>query len=99
MAWWLALCGFFMEAVNLQSFHMFINSDYIIDLYDVKDSTMSNPKILSPLFLCHPYLYPSFFNLKKFFLFSSLPSFLCMHVYIRSRGLIGGKGPKCNFVN
>ena len=35
-----------------------------------------------------------FFEFKEFFLFSSLPSFLCMHAYIKSSGFTGGKETK-----
>ena len=47
------------------------------------------PYLLSFLFILS--LYPLFFNSMKF---SSLLSFLSMHVYIKSSGFIKGKGPR-----
>ena len=72
----------FVEAMNLQSFQIIENNisevlhyrDYIVDLYGVKDSTMSNYKcamlflILSPSFLYHPHTLHSLI-LRNFFIF------------------------------
>ena len=48
--------------------------------------------ILSPFFLYHPYIPHSL--IRRFFLFSSLPSFF-MHACIhKASGFIGGKGAR-----
>ena len=69
-----------------------------MDLYGVKDSTMSYSKCAMPSLSCllsfHTIPISLFFEFEDFFLFSSLPSFLCMHAYINSSRFIGGKGPR-----
>ena len=47
--------------------------------------------ILSPFFLYHPYIPHSLIE-KKFSLLSFF--YVCMHVYIKCSGFIGGKGPR-----
>ena len=48
--------------------------------------------ILSPFFLYHPYIPHSL--IRRIFLFSSLPFFLCMHALHKASGFIGGKGAR-----
>ena len=87
--------GFLLvKAMNLQSFQTLENyvsevlcssrqqyRDYTIDLYGVKDSTMSNSKCAMPSLSCLLYFYTIPITLILIFLFSSLP-FLCMNAYI-----------------
>ena len=88
----------FGEAMNFQFFQTMENNisevlgssmqqyrDYIIDLYGVKASTMSNSKCVMPSLSCLLSFYTipiSLFFISKIFLFSSLPSFFmyaCIH--------------------
>ena len=58
---------------------------------------MSSSKCAMPFLSCLLSFYTIpislFFEFKEV-LFSSLTSFLCMHVYIRSSGFTGGKGSR-----
>ena len=88
--------------MSLQSFQtVFCSSrrqyrDYIIDLYGVKDSTMSYSKCAMPPLSCLLSFYTIpisiFFEFKEFFYFLVSLLFLCMHAYIKSS--CGAEVPK-----
>ena len=104
--------GFLLvEALSLQSFKhwriVFCSSrrqyrDYIIDLYYVKHSTMSNSKCAMPSLSCLLSFYTIpislFFEFEDFFYFLLSLLFLCMHACIHKVQWInrrqGAKVPK-----
>ena len=80
--------GYYMHQSN--------NSDYIINLYGVKDSTMSNSKCAKLFLSCLLSFYTISMSLILYFeeFFSSLPSFF-MHACIHKvQWILGGKGPR-----